>query len=98
MFWLVYTDCLGGRIGEKINGHDRAVKRFKRVSKDGVRESALYFDQSGFHSTTQLAFLILWHSPDGKCYWGNSMRGGLWNDRSEKEKKDIALKRFEVKI
>jgi len=93
MFYLVYTDHLGGRMAESLKGRDKAIKRFMIVSRDGVRDSALYFDQSGFHSTTQLAFLVLWHSPDGRCYWGNSMRSNM---RSKEERQSIKERRFFV--
>ena len=92
MFYLVYTDHLGGRMAESLKGRDKAIKRFMKVSRDGVRDSALYFDQSGFHSTTQLAFLVLWYS-EGRCYWGNSMRSDM---RSKEERKLIKEKRFFV--
>ena len=74
MFYLVYTDNLGGRMARPIKGNlKKATYLFKNVAKR-TRETALYRDTSGFHSTTQLEYLVLWHSPEGNCYWGRSMK------------------------
>ena len=94
MYYLVFTDHLGGRIGMKIKGRDKALKRFHEVSKQG-RETALYLDTQGFHSTTQLQYLILWHSSRGNCYWGNSLRA---KDVSDRDKAVIKDKRYIVRI
>ena len=94
MYYLTFTDKLGGRQAQKIETRQEATHLFKHLAKR-VREIALYRDARGFHSTTQVKFLILWSSPDGKCYWGNGLTSFYV---SEKEKKEIKAKRYFVPI
>ena len=93
-YYLAWTDNMGGRIATKFKNLEKAKKEFCHMAKR-VREIALFHDVRGFHSTTQVEYLILWSSPEGKCYWGNGLTS-LYI--SEKEKAQIRAKRYFVPI
>ena len=93
-YYLAWTDKLGGRMATKFKNIEKANIEFKYRAKR-VREIALFHDVRGFHSTTQLEYLILWSSPEGKCYWGNGLTS-LYT--TENEKSEIRSKRYFVPI
>lgn len=91
-FYLVFTDDCGGRHSRPIIGNlKKAITLFKSTAKRS-KETALYRDNSTFHSTTQLSHLVVWHSPTGECYWANCL---LANCFTKKEKATIASRRLE---
>lgn len=94
MFWIRCKDNLGGVFAYTEKNENKAIKSFKTMSKKGY-DTAIYRDTSGFHSTTQIEYLILWHSPEGNCYWGNSMNS---EHVSDNDKLKIKSKRYLVPI
>jgi len=92
MFYVAFTDNLGGRLSRTYKKESDAIADFKFLAKRS-KEVALY--REPFYSTTQLDKLVMWNSPDQKCYWGNSLRSVL---SSEKEKNDIRKKMYIVPI
>ena len=86
MFYLTYTDRLGGRMGLTFNSRSKAMNFFVD-QLSSTREIAMYRDTSGFHSTTQLSYLILWYSKDNCCYWSNSLKTSCQKTKSKIESK-----------
>ena len=93
-YYLVWTDNMGGRSATKFKNIEEAKSEFKYMAKR-TREIALFHDVRGFHSTTQAQYLILWSSPEGKCYWG---RGLECFTIDEQEKAYIRERRYIVPI
>ena len=87
MLYLTYTDRLGGRMGLTFNSQAKAMSFFI-AQLSSTREIALYRDTTGFHSTTQLSYLILWHGED--CYWSRSLKSAS----CQKMRKKIEDKKY----
>ena len=82
MFWIRCRDNLGGVFSFSEKTEKKAMTSFKSMSKKGYH-TAIYREVAGFHSTTQIEYLILWHSPKGTCFWGYSLNSDYVTDKEQ---------------
>lgn len=87
MFWIRATNDANGVFAFKEKTRKKADKSFYELAAKGYCIE-MYNDTRGFHSTTQLEFLIMWHS-NRESYWKN--RAASTNDW---EREKINNKRY----